>query len=77
MAEYIIKLDKALYDPDTGAAVFKPEFIGELIRCKECKYWKAINNTVFGICENDTTLVTTKYNHFCKSAERKEDGNEI
>lgn len=36
MAEYIIKLDKALYDPDTGAAVFKPEFCGELIRCREC-----------------------------------------
>lgn len=71
MAEYIIKLDKALYDPDTGAAVFKPEFCGELIRCKDCKYWKAINNAVFGICENDTTLVNTKDNHFCGFGERK------
>ena len=38
MPEYIIEMGKALYDPDTGAAVFKPEFRGELIRCRECKY---------------------------------------
>lgn len=37
--EYIVELGKALYDPDTGAAVFKPEFRGELVRCRDCKHY--------------------------------------
>lgn len=58
MSEYIIEMGKALYDPDTGAAVFKPEFRGELVRCRECKHWKQQTNYAgvplsFGFCESD------------------------
>jgi hypothetical protein len=38
MNEYIFEMGDALYDMDTGKAVFKPKPVGELIRCKECKH---------------------------------------
>lgn len=36
--EYIFKLDNALYNEETGEAVFKPKVVCELVRCKDCKY---------------------------------------
>lgn len=38
--EYIFKLDYALYNEETGEAVFKPQVVCELIRCVECEHRK-------------------------------------
>lgn len=63
--EYIISLGKALYDPDTGAAVFKPEFREKLIRCRDCRHFND------GDCEELPKIVSE--NDFCSFAERSED----
>lgn len=36
MVEYIMEFGEALYDEETGEAVFKPEIKGKLTRCKDC-----------------------------------------
>lgn len=38
MKEYIVEFGDALYNEETGEAVFNPKVKGELIRCKECKH---------------------------------------
>lgn len=38
MKEYIFQIDDALYNKETGEAVFKPKFVNELVRCKDCMY---------------------------------------
>lgn len=38
MAEYIFEVSEALYDEQTSEAVMKPNYKGELIRCKDCKH---------------------------------------
>ena len=37
--EFIFELDYALYNEETGEAVFKPKVVCELVRCGECKYF--------------------------------------
>ena len=39
MAEYIFKIEEAVYNEETGEAVMKPKCIGELIHCKDCVFW--------------------------------------
>ena len=34
--EYIMLFDYALYNEETGEAVFNPQMVGELVRCKDC-----------------------------------------
>lgn len=63
--EYIVELGKALYDPDTGAAVFKPEFREKITRCRDCKHNDG------AVC--DYSAVYTRPNGFCQWAERRED----
>ena len=46
MAEFIFKIDDVLYDEKTGQGVMKPEYIGKLTRCKDCKHW-ARNDGMF------------------------------
>ena len=65
--EFIFELDNALYNEETGEAVFKPKVKGELVRCGECKYFYADGGNctidmdwIFGLTEND----------YCSRAER-------
>lgn len=73
--EYIIETGKALYDPDTGAAVFKPEFREKLVRCRDCKWYDLTHpyGTVipdaYHCKTNDRFYSET---HFCGYGERKE-----
>ncbi len=39
MLEYIFEIGDALYDEENQEAVFKPEYKGKLVRCKDC-IWK-------------------------------------
>ena len=47
---------------------------GELIRCKECKYWRplVLNNDGSGACGIHACLVTSG-EWYCASAKKKED----
>lgn len=61
--EYIFKLDYALYNEETGEAVFKPKVVCELIRCGECA-----NETCSKIHKDMP-------NWFCADGKRKEKDN--
>jgi len=39
MAEFIIELGNALYNEETGEAVFKPKIVSKLVRCRDCKHY--------------------------------------
>lgn len=40
MAEVIFEINEALYDTESGQAVFHPTVVSKLIRCKDCKYYR-------------------------------------
>lgn len=65
--EYIFKLDYALYNEETGEAVFKPKVVCELIRCRECKYYED------ECCWREIQFINApEPNDFCSYGERKE-----
>lgn len=39
MPEFIIELGNALYNEETGEAVFKPKIVSRLRRCKDCGWF--------------------------------------
>ena len=65
MKEYIFEFGDALYNEETGEAVFNPKVKGELIRCKDCKYWNGEGK----YCDYDMSGLRED---FCSWAERKE-----
>lgn len=81
--EYIMLFDYALYNEDTGKACFNPKMVGELVRCKDCKYrphWdEKTESAVFPIpdrcpCECDDYFYSWVPNDdwFCADGERRE-----
>lgn len=71
--EFIFELDNALYNEETGEAVFKPKVKGELVRCGECKYWEAFKNGVNGWCNRHGVPQCSFW--FCADGKRKESNN--
>ena len=73
--EYIVELGKALYDPDTGAAVFKPEFREKLVRCRDCEWYKT-NYTWNGkerkVCGIEPFEPMRREEDYCAYGERSE-----
>lgn len=68
MAEYIFRINGALYNEETGEAVMKPELVGELIRCKDCKHWyNAPASDGYNSCEKDALIRHESF--FCGAAE--------
>ena len=72
MAEYIVA--ETVYPLGT-----QQEIIGELIRCKDCKYWR--EGTVYLYCDKlfgmgvlDAYDYMTDEDDFCSMAERRTDG---
>lgn len=65
MNEYIFEMGDALYDMNTGKAVFKPKPVGELIRCKDCKYWRDDHT-----CHEHSLVSPMGANEFCSRGER-------
>lgn len=43
MPEFIFKINEAVVDNATGEAVMKPEYVQRLVRCANCKYYRAEN----------------------------------
>lgn len=75
MSEYIFKLYKALYNEETGEAVFKPEVMGKLVRCKDCKFQNEFG-TLSGknkkFCEINITGALGEDKDFCSAGKRRE-----
>ena len=75
--EFIFELDYALYNEETGEAVFKPKVVCELVRCGECKYFIEpsfecrilIDRDAYG--EADARVYPE---YFCADGERRGDG---
>lgn len=76
MAEYIFNVDQVLYDDDTKSLVAKSEYVGELIRCKNCQHYVNVRNRLtvnesFGECERFGLYTYSEW--YCGNAERRED----
>lgn len=69
--EFIFELDYALYNEETGEAVFKPKVVCELVRCGECKHCFVDGDNVrFNVCELTHNRVQSD-DWFCADGERK------
>ena len=65
MKEYIIKVDDSKPDIDGSMPLMdKPK---ELIRCKDCKYWRKLllNRDGYGACHADNPIMASNPNWFC------------
>lgn len=69
--EFIFKLSDALYDEKTGEAVFMPENMGELVRCKDC--YRAKEDTLYGGLWCGGHIRHAQW--FCADGERRTDAN--
>lgn len=78
MADYIFRIDGALYNDETGEAVMKPELVGELIRCKDCGHWDTTWQNDFAPNYHYCSLVdgTRRGDFFCADAERRGEQDE-
>lgn len=72
MKEYIVEFGDALYNEETGEAVFNPKIKGELIRCKDCKYKEAEEIGMVYCSIPIDGWVSEDW--FCADGERKENG---
>ena len=48
----------------------------QLIRCRECAKWNTVfdrSKAEYGLCKIRSQLETTRYDDFCRMAERKEE----
>lgn len=68
MTEYIFEMGDALYNEETGEAIFQPKVVGELIRCRDCKH-----RSKSGLCNMWSVFgtVTTDDEMYCSYGERK------
>ena len=83
MKEYIVEFGDALYNEETGEAVFKPKIEGELIRCKDCKHRPKGTGANHDLefpdyvcpcqCEDYYYSWMPKDDWFCRDGERKEE----
>lgn len=71
MAEYIFEINDTLFDEETGELVMRPKIKGELIRCKDCKYYYAYDYTGYLACHFVVGgTVRRKSDDFCSCAKR-------
>lgn len=67
MNEFIFKIDGVLYNEDIGEMCMKPEYVGELVRCKDCKWFGKAGCAIRIVDESDKP----KENDYCSFGERK------
>lgn len=77
MKEYIFQLNDALFNQETGEAVFKPKVAGELIRCHDCKWWEpypdnAITPEAHKCRRSPFVQMHTEEWEYCARASRKD-----
>ncbi len=71
MKEYIFNMGDALYNMDTGEAVFKPKVVGEVVRCKDCKYWRDDHT-----CREHSLVSPMGANDFCSRGAKDGDSDD-
>lgn len=49
MSEYIFTLGDPVFNEETREAVFRPEVVGRLIRCRDCKHGLKVVSPITGI----------------------------
>ena len=74
MNEYIFKIDGALYNEDTGEMCMKPEYVGKLVRCKDCKYYKKTSDGISYCYDHDDDILWQD-DDFCSRGKRDETTN--
>ena len=75
MKEYIVESGGSLYNENTGKVEFNLIVNGELVRCRDCKYWhREIYNGVeyFNFSSCDLNHHGDGNTFYCANAERKE-----
>lgn len=73
MAEVIFEINDALHNEETDEYVIKPKYIGELVRCGDCKCFDIATNGVNGFC---TKLgIPFDVYDYCSLGEARENGN--
>ena len=70
MAEYIFRIDGVLYNEETSEAVMKPELVGELIRCEDCKWWGRKDTykdgTEMTVCKKGRSVIPEGFCHLAE-----------
>lgn len=56
MSEYILDIDRELH----------PTFVGKIVRCRECRYYRHNTCTRFGI------QITRQADHYCSEGKMKD-----
>lgn len=65
MKEFIVQVTEDIeFDPE-GNVSLKSKIVGEIVRCKDCKYYVANE------CRHPRAMVFTEDNDFCSYAERR------
>lgn len=70
MKEYIFQISDALYNEETGEAVFQPIVAGELVRCKDCKYMQEHSSYNISYWTCSKWHNATNYDGYCHYGER-------
>lgn len=71
MAEYIFKIDGVLVNDD-GECCMHPEYVCELVRCKDCKH-RYHSAECPCLCDDHFYPWIPDDDWFCKKGERKEE----
>lgn len=70
--EYIFDLGEALYNEETGEAVFNPIIKEKIVRCKNCKYLQHDKSFGYHYCPVVGHL--RNYDDFCNFGRNKDEG---
>lgn len=68
--EYCPGQSNKSYDSEKFAVLFWNQRTPEIVRCGECRRYKAANNKI-GVCDLQIDMVSTDY--FCSYGERREE----
>ena len=71
MKEYIIRIPE-----ENAGSVINGEYIGEIVRCKDCKYYEETKpfSVIMTVCKYGDHTEWTEPNGYCHRAKRKQKG---
>jgi len=78
MTEYIFEMGDALYNEETGEAIFQPKVVGELVRCRDCIHSSVLLDEYDNECGYACNItydaggfwLEVEKDHFCRYGER-------
>ena len=69
MPEFIFEINEGFCNEETGEVCMKPEFKGELVRCKDCRHY----NPYYKNCMLIATMWSMDGMGYCFCAKRRDD----